>query len=258
MALYDLKELLAGSTYPGRGIVIGTSADGTKAMIAYFIMGRSENSRNRIFESFEGGMRTKAFDESKLSDPSLIIYNPYLEIAGCDIITNGDQTDTIYNHMLEGESFEEALFTREFEPDAPNYTPRISGIAYYDTENKTFEYELALCNPDLELLITESMSNQAEIKNMMGGDYSQAKNNVKNNQNWDDVKTSLDNTDWEDDEKRRHLIAARYLSSLSKGENALELCLALEENYELDADDERKKTFNVPQYIHNALEWLLR
>lgn len=93
---------------------------------------------------------------------------------------------------------------------------------------------------------------------MMGGDYSQAKNNVKNNQNWDDVKTSLDNTDWEDDEKRRHLIAARYLSSLSKGENALELCLALEENYELNADDERKKTFNVPNYIHNALEWLLR
>lgn len=125
-------------------------------------------------------------------------------------------------------------------------------------KGKTFEYELALCNPDLELLITESMSNQAEIKTMMGGDYSQAKNNVKNNQNWDDVKTSLDNTDWEDDEKRRHLIAARYLSSLSKGENALELCLALEENYELNADDERKKTFNVPNYIHNALEWLLR
>lgn len=125
-------------------------------------------------------------------------------------------------------------------------------------KGKTFEYELALCNPDLELLITESMSNQAEIKTMMGGDYSQAKNNVKNNQNWDDVKTSLDNTDWEDDEKRRHLIAARYLSSLSKGENALELCLALEENYELNAGDERKKTFNVPHYIHNALEWLLR
>ncbi|MBE6623145.1 MAG: inosine monophosphate cyclohydrolase [Ruminococcaceae bacterium] len=144
MALYDIKELLSNNTYPGRGIVIGTSADGKKAMIAYFIMGRSENSRNRIFESFEGGMRTKAFDESKLSDPSLIIYNPYLELAGCDIITNGDQTNTIYDHMLEGKSFEEALFTREFEPDAPNYTPRISGIAYYDTENKTFEYELSI------------------------------------------------------------------------------------------------------------------
>ena len=125
-------------------------------------------------------------------------------------------------------------------------------------KGKTFEYELALCNSNLELLVTESMSNQAEIKNIMGGDYSQAKNNVKNNQNWDDVKTSLDNTDWEDDEKRAHLIAARYLSSLDKGENALELCLALEENYELNADDKSKKIFNVPPYIHNALEWLLR
>ena len=136
-----------------------------------------------------------------------------------------------------------------------------SHIRFFSQEvnkGKTFEYELALCNPDLELLITESMSNQAEIKNMMGGDYSQAKNNVKNNQKWGDVKTSLDNTDWEDDEKRAHLIAARYLSSLDKGENALELCLALEENYELNADDKSKKIFNVPPYIHNALEWLLR
>ena len=136
-----------------------------------------------------------------------------------------------------------------------------SHIRFFSQEvnkGKTFEYELALCNPDLELLITESMSNQAEIKNMMGGDYSQAKNNVKNNQKWGDVKTSLDNTDWEDDEKRAHLIAARYLSSLDKGENALELCLALEENYELNADDKSKKIFNVPTYIHNALEWLLR
>lgn len=136
-----------------------------------------------------------------------------------------------------------------------------SHIRFFSQEvnkGKTFEYELALCNPDLELLITESMSNQAEIKTMMGGDYSQAKNNVKDNQKWDDVKTSLDNTDWEDDEKRAHLIAARYLSSLDKGENALELCLALEENYELNADDKSKKIFNVPPYIHNALEWLLR
>ena len=131
MALFDLKKLLAENTYPGRGIVVGKSADGKNAMIAYFIMGRSENSRNRVFERFEGGMRTKAFDESKLSDPSLIIYNPYLAREGVDIITNGDQTDTIYDHMEKGASFEDALMTREFEPDSPNYTPRISGVCYY-------------------------------------------------------------------------------------------------------------------------------
>ena len=104
MALYDLKKLLSENTYPGRGIVIGKSADGKNAMIAYFIMGRSENSRNRIFERFEGGMRTKAFDESKLSDPSLIIYNPYLQKGNTDIITNGDQTNTIYDFVVADES----------------------------------------------------------------------------------------------------------------------------------------------------------
>lgn len=136
-----------------------------------------------------------------------------------------------------------------------------SSIRYFsqdENKGKTFEYELALCNPDLELLVTESMSNQSEIKNMMGGDYAQAKVKVKNNKKWNDVKTSIDSTDWEEDEKRRHLIAARYLSSLDKGENALELCLALEENFELEAGNEHKKIFNVPPYIHNALEWLLR
>ena len=100
MALYDLKTLLSENTYPGRGIVIGQSADGKNAMIAYFIMGRSENSRNRVFERFEGGMRTKAFDESKLSDPSLIIYNPYLQKGAVDIITNGDQTNTVYDFVV--------------------------------------------------------------------------------------------------------------------------------------------------------------
>ena len=100
MAMFDLKNLLETNSYPGRGIVIGKSADGKNAMIAYFIMGRSENSRNRIFEAFDGGMRTKAFDESKLSDPSLIIYNPYRAIGDNDIITNGDQTDTVYEAMM--------------------------------------------------------------------------------------------------------------------------------------------------------------
>ncbi|MBQ9964660.1 MAG: IMP cyclohydrolase [Clostridia bacterium] len=143
MALFDLKTLLSENTYPGRGIVIGKSADGKNAMIAYFIMGRSVNSRNRIFESFEGGMRTKAFDESKLSDPSLIIYNPYLvaKDGAIDIITNGDQTNTIFDHINAGNTFESALRTREFEPDAPNFTPRISGICYYDGD---FAYKLSI------------------------------------------------------------------------------------------------------------------
>ncbi len=144
MALYDLQTLLKENSYPGRGIVIGKSADGTKAMIAYFIMGRSENSRNRVFECFEGGMRTKAFDESKLSDPSLIIYNPYLKLGDTDIITNGDQTDTIYNFLKDGLTFEDALYTREFEPDAPNYTPRISGAVYYGFAKKMFTYKLSI------------------------------------------------------------------------------------------------------------------
>lgn len=146
MALYDLNKLLSENSYPGRGIVIGQSADGKRAMIAYFIMGRSENSRNRIFERFEGGMRTRAFDESKLVDPSLIIYNPYLEADGgkTDIITNGDQTNTVFDFLQEGKTFEEALTTREYEPDAPNFTPRISGICHYNTSEKTFTYKLSI------------------------------------------------------------------------------------------------------------------
>lgn len=157
MALYDLKTLLSENTYPGRGIVIGKSADGKNAMIAYFIMGRSVNSRNRIFEFFKGGMRTKAFDESKLSDPSLIIYNPYLQIGDTDIITNGDQTNTVFDYIRENEedgfAFEKALHTREFEPDAPNFTPRISGILHYAFPENTFHYKLSILksnngNPD--------------------------------------------------------------------------------------------------------------
>ncbi len=149
MALFDLKKLLSENSYPGRGIVIGKSADGKKAMIAYFIMGRSENSRNRIFERFDGGMRTKAFDESKLSDPHLIIYNPYLTAKGgnIDIITNGDQTDTIFNYINEANhtfGFEEACGVREFEDDAPNFTPRISGILYYRFPRNTFTYKMSI------------------------------------------------------------------------------------------------------------------
>ena len=148
MAKFDLSKLLSENEYPGRGIVIGKSKDGKKAMIAYFIMGRSENSRNRVFEEFDGGMRTKAFDESKLVDPSLIIYNPFLTLENIDIITNGDQTDTVYNYIKEngddGFSFDKALFTREFEPDSPNFTPRISGMIKYAFDKKDFTYKLSI------------------------------------------------------------------------------------------------------------------
>ena len=129
MNIESLAKELNTNTYPGRGIVLGKSKDGKKAVIAYFIMGRSVNSRNRIFEENDrGGIRTKAFDESKMEDPSLIIYNPVLKFEDKTIVTNGDQTDTIYDCFANGKCYIHALRTREFEPDAPNYTPRISGV----------------------------------------------------------------------------------------------------------------------------------
>ena len=129
MEITTLEKELSTNSYPGRGIVLGKTKDGKNAVIAYFIMGRSVNSRNRIFEENDrGGIRTKAFDESKMEDPSLIIYNPVLKLGNKTIVTNGDQTDTIYDFMSEGHCYRHALLTREFEPDAPNYTPRISGV----------------------------------------------------------------------------------------------------------------------------------
>lgn len=129
MTVQSLATQLNTNSYPGRGIVLGKSKDGKNAVIAYFIMGRSVNSRNRVFEENDrGGIRTKAFDESKMEDPSLIIYNPVLKLDNKTIVTNGDQTDTIYDFMSEGHCYRHALLTREFEPDAPNYTPRISGV----------------------------------------------------------------------------------------------------------------------------------
>ena len=124
----DIANTLKATSYPGRGILIGCSEDGKSVVTAYFIMGRSVNSRNRIFAEEGEGIRTQAFDESKLSDPSLIIYAPVRVLGNTTIVTNGDQTDTVYDLMAEGKTFEEALRTREFEPDDPNYTPRISGI----------------------------------------------------------------------------------------------------------------------------------
>ena len=132
MKILNLNDILTGHPYPGRGIVLGRSADNSKAVIAYFIMGRSENSRNRIFETTEDGIRTKAFDESKMVDPSLIIYHPVRKVGGTTVVTNGDQTDTVANFLREGKSYIEALRTRCYEPDPDNYTPRISGVVAKD------------------------------------------------------------------------------------------------------------------------------
>ena len=124
-------QAVGATTYPGRGIIVGKSADGSKAVMAYFIMGRSVNSRNRVFVEQPGGIRTEAFDPSKMQDPSLIIYWPVRELDNQLIVTNGDQTDTIHTFVGEGASFHAALQTREFEPDAPNFTPRVSAMATF-------------------------------------------------------------------------------------------------------------------------------
>ncbi len=129
MKVLNLMNYLAKNPYPGRGIVLGRSADNQRAAIAYFIMGRSENSRNRVFEQTEDGIRTRAFDEEKMSDPSLIIYHPVRVLPnGLTVVTNGDQTDTIRDHIAQGHCYRHALNTRTFEPDGPNFTPRISGV----------------------------------------------------------------------------------------------------------------------------------
>ena len=128
MEKQSLPALLRGNPYPGRGILLGRSADGQHAVAAYFIMGRSENSRNRVFVETEDGIRTQAHDPAKMTDPSLIIYHPVRQIGRGLIVTNGDQTDTIRDYLLQGRTFQEALRSREFEPDGPNYTPRISGL----------------------------------------------------------------------------------------------------------------------------------
>lgn len=151
MQKLSLKQELTGNAYPGRGIVIGKSPNGKYAVTAYFIMGRSENSRNRVFVEEGEGIRTQAFDPSKLSDPSLIIYAPVRVLGNKTIVTNGDQTDTIYELMDKQQTFEQSLRTREFEPDAPNYTPRISGIMH--VENGEYNYAMSILksnngNPD--------------------------------------------------------------------------------------------------------------
>ncbi|MCH5211826.1 MAG: IMP cyclohydrolase [Oscillospiraceae bacterium] len=138
----NIYDELKSNAYPGRGIVIGKSADGKNAVTAYFIMGRSVNSRNRVFVEDGAGIRTQAFDPSKLSDPHLIIYAPVRVLANKTIVTNGDQTDTIYDGMEQGQTFEYSLRCREYEDDAPNYTPRISGIIERKTDG--FDYSMSI------------------------------------------------------------------------------------------------------------------
>lgn len=142
MEMRNLQEELKKNAYPGRGIVIGKSADGKKAVTAYFIMGRSVNSRNRVFVQDGEGIRTQAFDPSKLSDPSLIIYAPVRVLGNKTIVTNGDQTDTVYDGLKDGLTFEQSLRCREFEPDGPNYTPRISGVM--EIEDGYYAYSMSI------------------------------------------------------------------------------------------------------------------
>ena len=151
MEMLSIEKELQGNSYPGRGIIIGRSKDGSKAVTAYFIMGRSSNSRNRIFAEEGEGLRTQAFDESKLEDPSLIIYAPVRVLGNKTIVTNGDQTDTIYEGMDKQLTFEQSLRCREFEPDGPTFTPRISGIMHI--ENGKYNYAMSILksnngNPD--------------------------------------------------------------------------------------------------------------
>ncbi len=142
MTLLNLDAVLANNTYPGRGIIIGKSADGTKAVTAYFIMGRSNNSRNRVFVEEGENVVIHPFDASKVEDPSLIIYYPIRVLDNQLIVTNGDQTDTIANFLKDGATFEQALETRCFEPDAPNYTPRISGMLTFDEGDFTYKLNI--------------------------------------------------------------------------------------------------------------------
>ena len=154
--MLDIYEELKKNSYPGRGIVIGRSADGKKAATAYFIMGRSVNSRNRVFTATSDGIKTEAADPSKLSDPHLIIYSPVRKLGNITIVTNGDQTDTIYDGLKSGLTFEQSLRSRKYEHDAPNYTPRISSVMNFENG---YDYALSILksdngNPDNTLRFT--------------------------------------------------------------------------------------------------------
>lgn len=167
MKVLSLEQELKSNSYPGRGIVLGRTADKTKAAAAYFIMGRSENSRNRVFVNQGEGIRTQAFDPSKLTDPSLIIYAPVRVLGNKTIVTNGDQTDTIYQGMDKQMTFEQSLRSREFEPDGPNYTPRISGVMHI--ENGKYNYAMSIlksCNGNPESCVRYTFA----YENPLGGE----------------------------------------------------------------------------------------
>ncbi|MBQ9375446.1 MAG: IMP cyclohydrolase [Ruminococcus sp.] len=162
MKAINIYDELKSNAYPGRGIIIGKSEDGTKAVTAYFIMGRSVNSRNRVFTETADGIKTEAADPSKLTDPHLIIYSPVRVLGNKTIVTNGDQTDTIYEMMDKQQTFEQALRTREYEDDAPNYTPRISGIMHIEDGN--YNYAMSILksadgNPDCTERFTFTYTN---------------------------------------------------------------------------------------------------
>lgn len=164
MNMLSIEQELKNNAYPGRGIILGKSADGKKAVAAYFIMGRSENSRNRVFVEEGEGIRTQAFDPSKLTDPSLIIYAPVRVLGNKTIVTNGDQTDTIYEGMDDQLTFEQSLRSREFEPDAPNYTPRISGVMHVEKGGHNYAMSILKSNngnPDSCHRFTFSYKNPA-------------------------------------------------------------------------------------------------
>ena len=146
MVKANIATLLNTNAYPGRGIIIGRSRDGKSAVTAYFIMGRSANSRNRVFVTEGEGIRTQAFDPSKLEDPSLIIYAPVRVLNDSTIVTNGDQTDTVYDNMKDGKTFEESLRCRKYEPDGPNFTPRISGII--NIKDGSYDYAMSILKSD--------------------------------------------------------------------------------------------------------------
>lgn len=146
MVKANIATLLNTNAYPGRGIIIGRSRDGKSAVTAYFIMGRSANSRNRVFVTEGEGIRTQAFDPSKLEDPSLIIYAPVRVLNDSTIVTNGDQTDTVYDNMKDGKTFEESLRCRKYEPDGPNFTPRISGIM--NIKDGRYDYAMSILKSD--------------------------------------------------------------------------------------------------------------
>lgn len=142
MKVRPINEILSGNSYPGRGVLMGKSPSGKYAVTAYFIMGRSENSRNRVFTRDGEGIRTEAFDPDKLTDPSLVIYAPVRVLDDVTIVTNGDQTDTIFESLTKGGSFEDALRTRSFEPDGPNWTPRISGLMVHHDGNCSYKLSI--------------------------------------------------------------------------------------------------------------------